>query len=326
MKHTYKIIVAVLLVIALAIPAYATGNDTLPISGKYQFAETTKVPDIYNTKTFVPCETTFIRASDNKSVTVAGFRLTGSSNNVSLGSASSSAVFLYQDGVITNLVKDNVVDFGDSPQYIPIDLYNWITEYAVPYTEICDGTSCPANDANADDICDDCGRTLRLVNTEYPDLPVVNGAYKHSVLSHASSGRYDYSVFVSGISFTARGDRSDTYSVSFSSPVTIYRFSSSNGGEWVLNVDGASNNTFTVGSTGYLEIIESTFSWYDENGDPFFPPPLWVEMGQVTQGEMGTLTNQTMETVTILVLCGVGCLALLILLNLLARKSQIFHL
>lgn len=191
----------------------------------------------------------------------------------------------------------------------------------------CDGSSCPANDANADDICDDCGRTLSLRATapEYPTLPTVSGAYKHYVLSKASSGRYDYSVFVSDTPFTVRGNRGSAYIANFSDTATTYRYSSSNGNDWELNVDGSTGSSFTVGATGYLELVQSTFTWYDESGTPFFPKPLYQTMGEVVAEEMPELSQMTGGTMTILTVCGVGCLALLMVLKLFGKRSLLFR-
>lgn len=57
--------------------------------------------------------------------------------------------------------------------------------------------------------------------------------------------------------------------------------------------------------------IETIYDW--ETGEPFFPLPLWWTT-QLTSLEtlQGETIPQTMRTISILVLCGVGCLALLI--------------
>lgn len=179
-----------------------------------------------------------------------------------------------------------------------------------PSLPICDGTSCPATDLNADGVCDDCGMTLRLLVNGYPSLPVVDGNNQHSVYTEDEGGR-TYYVFYSNASYTPTGTVGDQLTAKFDSNVNYKIFRCTDGKNWVETVS-SSGYQYGLGYTDDVVIVGSTFDFYDESGNLFFPLPLWVTVEQVTQGEMMGVTNQLNQTMLILALCGVGCLALLI--------------
>lgn len=160
----------------------------------------------------------------------------------------------------------------------------------------------------------------------YPPLPEVNGAYKHYVISQASSGRYDYSVFVSDKMFTVSGKVGDAYIATFSEPVDVVRYSSTNNQPWVLDTSGEDWTQHSVGANGYLTLVASSFNWYDEDtGEMVFPHPLWETVGTVTQGTMPELNRNLGGTMRTLALCGAGSMALLVALKLLGKRSLIFR-
>lgn len=328
MKRIFSALLLAALVISLAVPAFADDTAVIP-AGKYSFLAVLTMPE--NPGSFNQAITfTQVNGDWNELNTLYGIGLT----------RDSSYRYTLAYDVNGSNGWNGVYDFSNASWYkdwrrdievvsnttVSTQFYEWFMANARPLT--CDGSTCPANDANADDVCDDCGMTLSLRATapEYPlPLPTVPGAYKHSVLSKASSGRYDYSVIVSNVPISAHGERGTAYIAYFDDMATVYRYSSSNGNDWELNVDGATGTSFTIGADGYLELQKSTFTWYDAAGNPFFPEPLWKEMGELTQGEMGQALLETLGTMRTLMVCGIGCLAFLVVLSLFGKRSLIFR-
>ena len=183
-----------------------------------------------------------------------------------------------------------------------------------PIPIYCDGSSCSATDADSDGICDDCGMTLMLAAPQ---------RYTHSVTFRYSDGTFVKSEFTSDTEFSPTGVlTSNAYRVDNGKVVEHIMYESFDGTSW----DETRNNsvssqtyTFEEGMTVY----QSTFDWYDESGNRFFPVPLWEQVVKVTQGEMQGLTQEMGGTMKVLVPCGVGLMALLVVLSLFGKRSLI---
>lgn len=343
MKHTYKIILAILLAVVLAVPAFASGYNGHELPNVYELGKDTSYYYVigYGGKTgenrnYVLIVST-VPATRRDTTTFGDYfydfqgegswwKYTMQYNGTSWGYPSNT--HSTADSSYFSLEEDALL-------WANYDIYNKSgglvidgEEYTPP---MCDGTSCPATDANVNGICDDCGMTLSLRSLTYPTLPSTDGSNVQTALvktKYSGVDAYMYSVFSSDSTYTIQGTSPGTvYQLAVDGVAQYKQYVTTDGQTWVEIQDGSVNDQ-TVGSgvIANTTVVSSTFNWYDESGTLFFPVPLWEEMGQVTQGEMGVLTQETMETVSTLVLCGVGCLALLMLLNLLGRKSQIFRL
>lgn len=315
MKRITIFLSAVLLVVALAVPAFAT--ETYTLSGEWVFNDTVSAP------------------------TESWDEGTGKwyYEDVALGIAYDTDPIYeevrYYDGTIS--VKDKhglyvevyysgawkyphfaKFHFGEEQEVSP-GFYNWVIANASP--AVCDGSTCPATDANADGVCDDCGMVLSLRLTGYPTLPIVDGSNQHSVLT-SDSGGYSYYVYYSPSSYTIEGIAGDQLLAKFSSNVNWKVFRCTDGRNWAENAS-SSGYQYGMGYTSDVTILSSSFDFYDESGNLFFPLPLWVEMGQMTEGEMGALTTETAGTMRVLAVCGVGLIALLAVLSLFGKRSLI---
>lgn len=184
----------------------------------------------------------------------------------------------------------------------------------------CDGSSCPATDANFDNVCDDCGSvlTMSLRSTlydyavDYTDRYVNNEEqYTYRIIVQDNDNRY--SVY---LSTTPAVYNSTTNELTFTDGKQTYVTQESDGtnkGDGWAILTTVSNALTLRGNIVYAN--------YDiEN---FFPIPLWEEMDNLTQGEMETLLPNLGGVMMILALCGVGCLALVIVLNLFGKRSLI---
>lgn len=190
---------------------------------------------------------------------------------------------------------------------------------------VCDGSSCSATDIDHDGICDDCG--MQLMNLgRTPTAPEVTGNNKHFVMFYTGDTYY-YTAYTSDTAYSIRGYNYGTRMRSTSDiAVNVQRFESYDGLNWQSEYSGSAKDYYP-GEQGWT-LISSTFNWYDSSEnttDPFFPVPLWAEVEKVTQGEIPGMTEQTTTTMGFLMLCGIGCLALLILLTLFGKRSLIYR-
>lgn len=229
--------------------------------------------------------------------------------------------FAYDGGWVNEGFR--TVNFGTSPQTVSTSFYEWFVGNAEQIeTPTCNGSICPAHDVNIDGVCDDCGMTLMSLSRS-PVPPSVTGNNFNSALFYSGT-LYKYTVYTSDDSYTIRGSvygeryRADTEP----SSVNVKVFESYDGLNWEQTYDGKSASNYP-GEVGW-ELLSSSFSWYDDNGEQFFPVPLWAEVEQVTQGEMVALTTETVGTMKVLVVCGVGLMALLVGLSLFGKRSLLF--
>lgn len=180
----------------------------------------------------------------------------------------------------------------------------------------CDGSSCPATDLNHDYICDDCGAPFAMSLRKSVEVVV-----KHS---ETLTLLYRYTETVFGTDFNAVYDDSRV-TVSFDNPVNHTQYKLVDG-EWELYA--THNNEYgshALSLSSGASILSSDVDVYNADGTLFFQNPLWMRVEQVTQGVIPELSNNLGGTMMILIVCGVGCLALLIVLNLFGKRLSIFR-
>ncbi len=98
-------------------------------------------------------------------------------------------------------------------------------------------------------------------------------------------------------------------------------------GQWVSQ--GRTGNPSGGNFGGFEKIVYSNIDILDKDGNVVFPlppDPLAEEIMKLTGATMETETLPELnQTMLVVVLCGVGCLALLISLPLLSKTLRIFH-
>lgn len=182
------------------------------------------------------------------------------------------------------------------------------------------------------------GSTATAFAMDYPsDLPPIPEEYAEDLYIIYKFG--DKTLL--DIAFT--DDHDNTYNVMYKPDSNLFRITGTNGfglrmyelinGEWVFQSASAyystakANRNLKENDIGYF--IYSTHNIYlwetDELVFPLPPVPLAEEIRELTEE---TLTVETMpeltETVLVVVLCGVGCLALAISLPLLKKVLSRF--
>lgn len=146
MKKILPLFLAVLLVVALSFPTYATDGYT--VSGVWTFNEYLEHPNPNgNTKisiVFISNGTTY---SDLAVNTSAQYNM----NKLIYGGV--ITVYDFNTGAWINEAF-RVIEFT-TPVLLSKSEYEWFIANATPPT--CDGSACPATDLNKDNFCDDCG-------------------------------------------------------------------------------------------------------------------------------------------------------------------------
>lgn len=196
------------------------------------------------------------------------------------------------------------------------DLIDTNGDIYFPASVECDGTSCPANDINHDNICDDCGNvltmSLRSTLLDYAKTHAeTNGNFAsthkyYAVVEHPTDSD-KYVVYVSEI-LMGSTDQQTVTGGNMKMSVVVTMESGSFGNQGWIDVDSWSGNVVYANHTIPF----------------FFRVPLMVTVQGPTgeQMEMGTL-NLT-EVFSILVRCGIGLMALLMALVLLSKKLRRF--
>lgn len=195
------------------------------------------------------------------------------------------------------------------------EVLEFLRRNAIKYSDnvdVCDG-SCKADDNIDDGLCQTCGKPFSLRETGYQ--------YTHSVTVKTPTKEIRTDL-LSDAPFTIKGYKyGTTYRITTSIVVNVIKYerdTGSNGivGDWVEVYNSTSKNPYASNDNVNDKITASTFDWYesDTSSTIFFPLPLWAEMEQVTQGEMVTVLPTLGQTVKILVGCGVGLLAFIVLL------------
>ena len=317
MKRKILIIVTIvtLLICVMAIPSFAEDNNTFIIeAGIYSFKSTFDLPseDISQNINFT---TDYEGVSSfntiNVGTTAMAFRYSGGSVSVY------KTRWLHEECRIINVIEDTIVS---EPFY-----YWFNNSIAKP----CDGSACPATDLNLDNVCDDCGMAFSMLReftpsdfpSGYPSVPSVAPDARYYLYRVHSSGSTYIVAYPSTVTPTYDTTKQNGY-LTFSESYGSYRLDTTNN-EWVLNND---DSPYSIGGTNNnsVDILYSSVTIKDENGENFFPIPLWEKVEKVTQGEIPTFNNQVVGNLMTVTLCGVGLITLLVALYLLLRTFRRF--
>lgn len=331
MNKILPLLLAVMLVVSLAVPTFATEQET------YDFGDVTLAlpenitADMLNDPTFpyyvflVGRQGIYVMLMSD---TELNYNVGGFSNNSGHEAMLISSVTKDNGATWESSVETNSLANGKT--FYPFLTTGAMTTRLLWHNEpvLCDGSTCPATDGDDDGICDECG--LRLMRTSapvvpstYPTLPVVEGKNLHYVVLHREYG-YFFMVLTSDTPYTVGGTVGDDYLITVANEqeVSYVTYTCTDGENWVQQNSGKAYAT-TVGSASST-LLASTFDWY-KDGTLFFLVPLWEKLDRVTQGQMMGLTAETVGTMKILALCGVGCLALLVVLKLFGKRSLIYR-
>ena len=162
-------------------------------------------------------------------------------------------------------------------------------------------------------LASDTGESLGIPS---PYTLMSDEGYSCAVITYNSDTELYYLFLTDSLS--PRDD--DTFNIGGFKKYKIY------GDTW-SHMKSSSSSTFLdyselVWSSADLIVDGVVYITHDPN---FFPIPLWEEMAQVTQGEMTGLLRNLGGTLKVLVLCGVGCLASLVVLSLFGKRSLIYR-
>ena len=326
MKKLLPLLMAVMLIMAITIPANAAWYT---VEGTWRFNE-----QISRLSTEAPWPYEFVCDG----VTYAGFQyLIEDEYNKNLAYYTGEDASGYH---VNAYLYDNVfLDWNDwvsdkyrtitftYPQEMSSGLYNWFTQNAV---QVCDGSTCPATDVNMDNVCDDCGMTFAVRRSYAPDgwpssLPDPP-SMDYLVYTVVKVGDDTWLYMVNDEVTATFNFQTKTlkYTLPANSTKTVQRYVMRSGDDsWVYSSLGTlTADTFD----DTFQFIFTTEDIYDvSTGEVFFPEPLWLQVQGATQGGMTELTQKTVGTMKLLVLCGVGLLASLVVLRLFGKRSLIYR-
>lgn len=181
----------------------------------------------------------------------------------------------------------------------------------------CDGSSCPATDPNHDNICDDCGTVLhynlRSTLLEYAKAKAEewSSTWPYYSIVEVTGNENKLNVYMSNVPQKADEETGKIVT----SANGLNRFSVETGSD---GVHTASGNYGEIQWTG-------TLAYANHDIENFLTAPLAVIIQGVT-GEALELTLPSLRrTIHRILLCGIGCLALLIVLKLFGKRSLIFR-
>lgn len=192
----------------------------------------------------------------------------------------------------------------------------------------CDGTACPATDINTDNICDDCGKVFAVLRSyDAPDPYTAWTSDRQANFPYAFiyKNEIDANVFI--MASTRPYVQDGQIVIDTNGENSSYLKYTQWGNDWRLV------ESYDDGTTITADNLVSSFNILDTDGNivynhdtDFFPVPLWVEMDNLTQGEMVNKFSPTLVGMILtLMVCGVGCLALLVVLKLFGKRSLIFR-
>lgn len=320
MKHTYTIIVAALLVFVLAIHASASSSviywpDNYTEQASFSFYGGSQLRKYYKVSNEV-----FTFSDLDGAVIYKEFSgdtlILGSTNYDDLGNGAIivEGIFSGPAGTYTENAWGNEITVPESGTYFRYSENNQIQALRLPGSE-CDGTLCPATDTDRDNICDECGSPLAMT------LRSTLLDYARSLAESKASDGYPYWAIFQG---------SNTYYVHISkTPMTSPNGDDLAGTGLMYNRVSQSADGVNGGSGWYNGFYQSYDEFVEANHSisNFRPaPPLAMVIQGVTEEQLNQTIPEVGQTITTILLCGVGCLALLILLHLLGKKSRIFHL
>lgn len=315
MHRSFSIILAVLLVVALAIPAFAieyegyTVPDVLPMmeaNPDYPLAIVTYQPD-YNRFNLYLAKVPVYMKSDGQLYSVDGDSIPCITYKATFGASSwgnrnqNSFVAIYPDDGFVLITSDVTDENGN------------IVINKTPVVPECDGSSCSATDANHDNICDDCGRVLTynlrstLLDFAKARAEFYSDTYPYyAITEHATNDKY-LLVYLSQEPMIAGGTNYDTVTGTNMQWATVME-----------NTDGSFGHT-TIYS---IDSWSAPLVYANHKIVNFLTPPLAVIIQGVTGEALEVTLPNLMSQIKTILLCGVGCLALFLLFNLL--RSRLF--
>lgn len=246
------------------------------------------------------------------------FNLIGSNSDPTIITWADGKIVYSDEGVLATSIKINV----PAGQTLPDSAYTWFTANFTYEGDVqCDGTSCPARDVDHNNICDDCGSVL-VMSLRSPLLEYVYTTIDHVIENTFPD--YDY-WFISS--------SGDDYRIELSKEPFYYD-----------STTGALRASSDVQSARVFESANGSFGnggWQHYSGPFTYTPlpnivdssheinfpetPLWEEIQGVAEGQIQNKTLPRLGgTMTTVVICGISCLALVVLLVLLAKKFRIF--
>lgn len=311
MKKILPLLLAVMLIVCLVVPASATESQNLQAVTWNTSAAAVNfwwsVPDGTYPLNYVAYDTEWEYISVRRGIDGYLYVSSGADGKI---------------GVSLVNVKESIKTFVDV-LYIDMEQLNAYIGFDILFnTAVCDGSACPATDMNMDNVCDDCGMTFAVLRSyTLPDV--------YSVWTETLQESYPYAFIYyddGGAPWLILSAGEPTYengAVVVPSNYVAYN---------IWDVSWRKTSSYTDGRSFVTESVYSSFPMRDENGTiifardtDFFPQPLWEMMEQVTQGEMMGLTTEVVGAMKILALCGVGCLALLVVLKLFGKRSLIYR-
>lgn len=196
-------------------------------------------------------------------------------------------------------------------------LLSWLDENSTYEAPKCDGTSCIWADDNYDGFCDTCGFALMSFNYDLYD-------YTLRVLE---SGLAYYEVDYWVITEERVTPTNEIYyDIYLSATPFKYNNILTSDSEYYVNTVTVNSSDVPV-SRGWItseagtHTIVGTPKASSHNIDDFFPPNPSLTLQQTVREELRAMTQQVVGTMKILVVCGIACLALLVVLNLFGKRS-----
>lgn len=252
------------------------------------------------------------------------FNLADSSADPVIYTWSDGKIYYEEGGVRFTAIKINV----PSGQTLPNDVYEWFTaNFTYEGTVQCDGTSCPANDVDHNNICDTCGNILTF------NLRSTLLTYAHTVLQdwidNGGVPNLDYWLIVdNGNGYYIYSSASKFYQIDgvlyagedTNSRRAIHRTTVSERDDGVFVSSGWSTRPIGVDEIEKIDVADSSHSV-----SFFFQTPLWKEIRKLAEVHLKTAALPDLGgAMKILVVCGIGLLALVTGLVLLSKKFRIF--
>lgn len=196
-----------------------------------------------------------------------------------------------------------------------------VLEASEPVLAVCTGETCPATDMNMDNVCDDCALPF-AVRREYtlPDVYVVwtesrQESYPYAFIYYDNDAPW--------LILSAEEPYHDNVDVVVPSNYAAYSVFGEN---WRLS------SSYEDGRTFVTDVVIPSFNLRNMHNEivferdlETFPTPLWMAVQEVTKGEIPSLQTMMVGTIQILLLCGVGLIASLVVLNLFGKVLKTYR-
>lgn len=211
-----------------------------------------------------------------------------------------------QGGDMYNIGIDQIDEIYTKHDIINIDTGEVV--YPAYEREYCDGDTCPATDTEYDNVCDDCGKVLTM--------SLRSTAYERAKYIAESSTQGYWAIFQLGneyrvYSSSSRMTSPDGVTLEADNLKYMHVYEKEDG---------------STGADGWFTGFDVNYSFVEANHtiENFTAPPLEMVIQGVTGEAMKATLPNLHQTMKILTLCGVGCLALWIGLKLFGKRSLLF--